>query len=79
MDNLDSLVDEWLWLDERAIFQAVSKNIALHMEEGLDRPLWEDDDDNWALFSDSSDCPSAFTRWALFSDSSDYPSAFTRS
>ena len=60
MDNVASVVDEWLWLDERAILQAVSKNIAVHMEEELDRALvCEDDDDNWGMVSDSSDYPSA--------------------
>ena len=41
MESVAGMVDEWLWVDERAIFQAASKNIALHLEEGLDRPLWE--------------------------------------
>ena len=57
MDGVASLVDEWFCLDERAIFQAASKNIALHLEEGLGRALWEDVDDNYALVSDSSDYP----------------------
>ena len=50
MDRVASMADEWLWLDERAIFQSASKNIALHLEEGLEVKLWDPlEDDNWAL------------------------------
>ena len=41
MDRVAGMVDEWLWLDERAIFQSASTNIALHLEEGLERKLWD--------------------------------------
>ena len=46
MDSVAGMVDEWLWLDERAIFQVASKNIALQLGEGLERKLWEAEDDN---------------------------------
>ena len=54
MDSVASMVDEWLWLNERAIFHAASKNMTLHLEEGLDPKLWDDEDDIWALVSDDS-------------------------
>ena len=38
MDDVAGLV-KWLWLDERATFQSASKNIALDLEEGLERKL----------------------------------------
>ena len=45
------LVAEWLWLDERAIFQSASKNISsLQLEEGLERKVWDSlEDDKCAL------------------------------
>ena len=56
MDRVAGMVDEWLWLAERAICQSASKNIALHLEGGLERKLRDPlEDDNWALVSDDSE------------------------
>ena len=55
MESVAGMVDAWLWLDELAIFEAASKNTALHVEEGVDRLLWKDENDNWAMVSDDSE------------------------
>ena len=56
--SMDSVVG--MVLNERAISQAASKNMALHLEERLERRLWENEDDNWALVSDDSEyCPAS--------------------
>ena len=50
------IVDEWLWMDERVIFQSASKNITLQLEEGLERKVWDSlENDNGALLSDESE------------------------
>ena len=50
------MVDVWLWLDEQAIFQSASKNVALQLEEELERNVWDSlEDDKWALVSDESE------------------------
>ena len=39
MGSVAGMVDEWSWLNERAVSQAASKNMALHLEERLERRL----------------------------------------
>ena len=48
IESVAGMVDAWLWLDELFTFKAASKDIALHMKEKHHRPLWEDENDNWA-------------------------------
>ena len=48
MESVTGMFDAWFWLDELAISKAATKNIALH------RPLWEDENDNWAMVSEDS-------------------------
>ena len=46
------MVAEWFSLHERLIFQSVSKNISLQLEEELEREVWHSlEADSWALLS----------------------------
>ena len=41
MDGLADKVAEWLSLDKRLILQSVSKNMSFHVEEAVERKMWD--------------------------------------
>ena len=52
MDRVDGTVAEWFSLDERLIFQSVSKNISLQLNE--ERKVWDSlETDGGALLSNN--------------------------
>ena len=52
MDRVAGMVAEWFSLHERLIFQSVSKNISLQLEEELEGEVWDSfKADSWALLS----------------------------
>ena len=52
MDRVAGMVPAWFSLHERLIFQPVSKNISLQLEEELEGEVWDSfKADNWALLS----------------------------
>ena len=52
MDRVDGMVAEWFSLDERLIFQSVSKNISLQLNE--ERKVWDSlETDGGALLSNN--------------------------
>ena len=56
LDCVVGMVDEWLSLDERPIFQSISKKIALQLVEGLERKIFETKTAKCSLVCDDPEC-----------------------
>ena len=54
MESVAGMVDEWLWVDERAIFQSRFKEHCTSSGRRARSSPLGNDDDNWALVSDDS-------------------------